>query len=89
MVKNFELGDVVVSQKGRDAQMVFAVVQIDKDGFVMIADGEIHPLKKPKKKNVKHLKCIGKLETIGNKLTSGAKVFDSELKSALRTSKII
>ncbi|MBO5772976.1 MAG: RNA-binding protein [Clostridia bacterium] len=88
MVKNFELGDVVVSQKGRDAQLTFAVVQIESQTVVRIADGEIHQLKSPKKKNVKHLKCIGKLETIGAKLTSGAKVFDSELKSALRTSKI-
>ncbi len=78
------IGSVVLSQKGRDKGGYFAVVSVG-DGEVFIADGDAHKLASPKKKNVKHVSSNGVvLAAIAEKLTAGKKVFDSELKSALR-----
>lgn len=78
------IGDVVLSKKGRDANNYFMVVSLQGD-FVYVADGKKHVLVKPKKKNVKHLSYANAhLDGISDKLQKGLKVFDSEVKSALR-----
>ena len=78
------IGDVVLSKKGRDANNYFMVVSINDD-FAYVADGKKHVLAKPKKKNVKHLSYANaNLDGISDKLQKGLKVFDSEVKSALR-----
>ena len=78
------VGDVVLSKKGRDAGSYFMVVDIQGD-FVFVADGKKHVLAKSKKKNVKHLSYANAhLDGISDKLHKGLKVFDSEVKSALR-----
>ena len=78
------IGDVVLSQRGRDAGNYFMVVEVLGD-FVYVADGKKHALAKAKKKNVKHLSYANAhLDGISDKLQKGLKVFDSEVKSALR-----
>jgi len=78
------IGDVVLSKKGRDSNNYFVVVAQEND-FVYVADGQRHLLARPKKKNVKHLLFANAhLDAIAEKLKVGAKVFDSEVKSALR-----
>ena len=79
------IGDVVLSKKGRDANNYFMVVAIENSDFVYVSDGKKHALAKPKKKNVKHLSYANaNLDGISDKLQKGLKVFDSEVKSALR-----
>lgn len=81
---DIRVGSVVLSTQGRDKGMYFLVVSVDK-GFVFLADGGMRKLNAPKKKNVKHVSFSGVvLEAIAEKLTTGKKVFDSEVKSALR-----
>lgn len=78
------VGDVVLSKKGRDAGSYFMVVDVSGD-VVYVADGKKHVLAKAKKKNVKHLSYANAhLDGISDKLHKGLKVFDSEVKSALR-----
>ena len=78
------IGDVVLSKKGRDANNYFMVVSVTDD-LAFVADGKKHALAKPKKKNVKHLSYANAhLDGISDKLQKGLKVFDSEVKSALR-----
>lgn len=78
------VGSIVLSTQGRDKGMYFVVTSINK-GFVYLADGGMRKLNAPKKKNVKHVSQSGvTLETIAQKLASNKKVFDSEVKSALR-----
>lgn len=80
-----EQGEVVFSIAGRDQGRFFAVIEVTDDTYVLIADGEYHTIEKPKKKKVKHLKSQeAVLEKIQTKLQSGTKIFDAELKSALR-----
>lgn len=81
---DIKVGSVVLSTQGRDKGSYFMVVRLDKDR-VYIADGGARKLAAPKKKNVKHVSDSGAILTsIAKKLEVGQKVFDSELKSALR-----
>jgi ribosomal protein L14E/L6E/L27E len=81
---NLQCGSVVLSTKGRDGGNFFMILSVDKD-IAYIADGNKHRLAAPKKKNIKHLKPNGEVLTaIAEKFKSNKKVFDSELKSALR-----
>ena len=47
-------GSVVRSTAGHDKNRFYAVLSL-RDGFVWIADGKMHRLEKPKRKNEKHL----------------------------------
>lgn len=79
-------GLVVCSKAGRDSGRYFIVLEILSHEYVLIADGQKHRLAHPKKKKVKHLKLTEDvLESIGRKLTEKRQVFDSEVRSALRT----
>ncbi|MCH5157537.1 MAG: KOW domain-containing RNA-binding protein [Clostridiales bacterium] len=84
MNENLSIGTVVLSTQGRDKGMYFVVVSVGRD-VVYLADGGMRKLAAPKKKNVKHVSDSGVvLEGIAAKLSEGKKVFDSEVKSALR-----
>ncbi len=80
-----EIGEVVFSKAGRDSGRFFIVTEVVDDTFVLIADGGLRKLSKPKKKKIKHLTSTGEIiETIAKKLSDKTKVFDKELGSALR-----
>lgn len=82
----YSLGDVVCSVKGRDAQKHFIVVKVVDEQYVLIADGALHKLAKPKKKKVKHLKFMEcSIEQIAQKLKDETKVFDSEVRNAIES----
>ena len=84
MTESIGIGSVVLSTQGRDKGMYFVVVSVGKD-VVYLADGGMRKLNAPKKKNVKHVSYSGVvLESIAVKLAESKKVFDSEVKSALR-----
>ena len=84
MKEGIGIGSVVLSTQGRDKGMYFVVTGLGND-VVFLADGGMRQLAAPKKKNVKHVSDAGVvLESIAQKLTEGKKVFDSEVKSALR-----
>ncbi len=84
MKDNIQLGSIVLSTQGRDKGNYFVVTATDGK-TVCLADGGMRRLAQPKKKNLKHVSDSGvKLETIAAKLIEGRKVFDSEVKSALR-----
>lgn len=80
-----ETGRVVISKFGRDKGRPFLVVELLEEPYVLIADGALRRLKQPKKKKLKHLELTGTvLEGIRDKLEQGTKVFDAELRSALK-----
>ncbi len=49
------IGQVVSSKSGRDKDKIFIVIDILDDKYVLIADGDLRKVEKPKKKKVKHL----------------------------------
>lgn len=52
---DIKVGQVVRSVKGRDKDKVFIVVGIVDDQHVLISDGDLRRIDKPKKKKLKHL----------------------------------
>jgi len=61
----FGIGRVVRSNKGRDKNKIFLVVdEIDED-YVLICDGSLRKTDNPKKKKIKH---ISKLNIISEEL---------------------
>lgn len=51
------LGQLVYSIAGRDAGRPFVVIR-KEEAYAYIADGRLRPLEKPKKKKIKHLRCM-------------------------------
>ncbi len=76
----FKAGNVVASIQGRDEGRLFVVQQVLDDSYVLIADGDLRPMEKPKKKKTKHLipkqECISSLK---EKLDKGIPVTNREL----------
>lgn len=57
MDKTFSLlkGQVVRSKKGRDEGKVYIIIEIIDDDLLLLVDGKLRKLDRPKKKKVKHL----------------------------------
>jgi large subunit ribosomal protein L14e len=80
----FTLGQVVCSKAGRDAGKVFMVVGIIDDMNVLISDGDLRRIEKPKKKKVKHLEPTKDISlALGQKLENKLKVSNSDMRKAL------
>ena len=61
------------------------MIEIVDDEYVTIADGDLRRVDKPKLKKIKHLKPQGDvIVKIADKLAEGKKIFDAEVRSALR-----
>lgn len=83
--KPIQLGSIVFSKAGRDSGKFFIVTEIVDDSYVMIVDGDIRKLEKPKKKKIKHLKSMGeKSEKIREKLLDNKIIYDAEIYSVIR-----
>ncbi len=81
-----EIGRVAVSTAGRDKGRYFVIMDIIDSQYVYIADGDLRTKDHPKKKKLKHLKlCPEVLDGIAGKLKTGARVFDAEIRSAIRS----
>ena len=51
-------GAIVRSVCGRDRKRLFIIVDVCDDGRVLVADGKLHKLSCPKKKNLRHIKVL-------------------------------
>jgi len=58
----FGVGDIVLALAGRDADRLFVVTDILDEDYVFIADGKSRKADTPKKKKVKHIKSLRKVE---------------------------
>ena len=80
----FEQGRVVLSLQGRDKGRCFIVLSALDDEFVLMADGDLRKVQRPKRKKKKHLHVKPAFfPEIAEKLQAGAPVLDSELRKAL------
>ena len=52
------VGLLAYSKCGRDRKRLFCVVDVIDENFVLIADGMLHKIEKPKKKRLKHLSFV-------------------------------
>ena len=77
-------GSKVISKAGRDAGRLFLVVKSLDEEYVLISDGDTRKMDKPKKKKRRHLKQVSEpVLTIVERLTSGQKVLDHEVRHRL------
>lgn len=77
-------GRIVYSKAGRDAGRRFVVLSRIDDTFVLIADGDLRRIEKPKRKKIKHLALTGEVsDVIREKLEKKQKISNSELRKAL------
>ena len=84
------LGRVINSNAGRDKGKLFIVTEMVDDEFVLLADGDLRKIEKPKKKKIKHVKFTDiTLEEIRTKLEKHDKITNAELRKALRTIEIV
>lgn len=68
MKAKIELGSLVLSLSGHDSGTRFAVIEIIDEDYVLVADGRLRTLAKPKKKKLKHLQpLVGRLDIAGLK----------------------
>ena len=78
-------GGIVLSTQGRDEGRYYLIKEVLPDGYIYVCDGNYKKLASPKKKSLKHVKLLpDRAEAIGEKLSYGGKVFDSEVYSALK-----
>ena len=79
----FDISDVVISTAGHDKGEIFYVVSTD-DQFLYLANGKDRILDKPKRKKRRHVQKVLRSETrVAQKLASGDKVLNSELRRDL------
>ena len=76
-------GIVAISKKGRDKGRAFMVLcEVDAD-FVLVADGDLRKLEKPKRKRRKHLVATSReLPGMLSRYEEG-RLLDSDLRKAL------
>ena len=77
------IAGVVISTAGRDQGQLFYVMDAD-DQFVTLVNGRNRPVEKPKRKKRKHVEKVLRSETrVAEKLRSGDKVLNGELRRDL------
>lgn len=77
-------GDIVYSLAGRDKDKIFIVLEVLDENFVLLADGDLRRVQRPKKKKIKHLKKTNiTAERIREKLSEGIKVTNTDLRRIL------
>ena len=77
------IADVVISTAGRDAGSLYYVIDAD-DVYLALVNGKDRSLEKPKRKKRKHASKVLRSETrVAEKLRTGDKVLNSELRRDL------
>lgn len=80
------LGQIVHSRAGRDKGKFFIVVGMSGDEYVLISDGDIRKIEKPKKKKVKHLVFHDmKAMNIKVKIEANIKINNSDIKNSMKS----
>lgn len=78
------MGRLVVSTAGRDGGRVFVIVGTAGDEYLLLSDGKLRPIEKPKKKKLRHVRILP--ETcieLNHKLNSGCSVQNAELRRTI------
>lgn len=79
-----DLGRVVIVTHGHDAGCWCAVIKVLDEQNVLICDGRLRTIAKPKKKRVKHLTALPFTITVEGRGGSGGSISDSDIRKALK-----
>ena len=79
-----QVGRIVQSKAGRDEGRLFVIVQEIDDDFVLIANGDLRSVSRPKKKRRRHLRATENVaQDIATRIAHGEAVEDHMLRKAL------
>ena len=82
-LSDIQIADVVISTAGRDKGKLFYVIDVDAV-YLNLVNGKDRTLEKPKHKKRRHIEKVLRSETrVANKLRTGDKVLNSELRRDL------
>ena len=82
-LSDIRIADVVTATAGREKGKLFYVLGIEAD-MLLLGNGKDRTLEKPKRKKIKHVQKVLRSETrVADKLKSGDKVLNSELRRDL------
>jgi len=80
----FSPGELVVSKAGRDAGRKFIVVKILDENYVLISDGDLRKIEKPKKKKIKHIESCGIIiDSIKENLENNNRVINADIRKLI------
>jgi ribosomal protein L14E/L6E/L27E len=75
---------VAISKAGRDRGRAFIIVGEAGGEYVLLCDGCLRKLAKPKKKKRKHIRLEpASVASVKTKLMEGKRVFDAEIRNCL------
>lgn len=85
-MEDIVLGQIVHSKAGRDKYKYFIVVGIIDEDYVLVADGQLRKINRPKKKKIKHL-VFHKVydDNIQEMLKENGRVTDADLRKGLQS----
>jgi large subunit ribosomal protein L14e len=77
------IGQIVISKAGRDAGKPFLVTRVIDETTVEVVDGDLRPVRRPKKKNIRHLEITSIVqENIRGEVSTGT-LTDARVKETL------
>lgn len=80
------LGQVVQSKAGRDKGRFFVVIGLAEESYVLLADGDLRKITRPKRKKIKHFTCKPVVnQDIMKRLSNGEKIYDQDICQALKS----
>ena len=79
-----EIGNLVISQKGRDCNQISMIYKILDNNYVLTVNGKDRKFSNPKKKNKKHLRHLGVNYKLAEKIESGINILDAEICSVIK-----
>ena len=83
-VDGLRYGQIVKSIKGRDCHQYYLIVGLIGDKYLSLTDGVKHPITKPKKKNIKHVKISMSVDKdFEERLLRGEPLTNSQIKTAI------
>ena len=81
-----KIGEFAKSKAGHDKEEIFII--INKEEYVYLVDGKSRILDKPKKKKIKHIQVINKIdEELQRKLETNLILRDEDIKRAIKSYK--
>src|SRR5512138_1885232 len=78
-------GQLVRSTAGRDRNQYYLIFRMVEDRFLEVVNGLNHPVVKPKRKNIRHLKIFMVVDReIENRITNREIIRDSVISSVIK-----
>ena len=75
------LGRLVLSKAGHDKGSALVIVGVDDDGHVLLSDGKLRTIEKPKRKKLRHIAVQSAFSNeLHHKLVSGSPIQNAELR---------